>query len=100
MRLRRSASQSPSTVRWTSLHPRKEIGMLVNPRGVLVLSPLLALVAFPAISAVDTPTNVSETWGRVPLQFEEHRADEAVRYLARGPGYSLHLTSEEAVLML
>ena len=79
---------------------RKEIGMLVNPRGPLLLLPLLALFAVPTIAAADVPANVSETWGRVPLQFEENRADEAVRYLARGPGYSLYLESKDAVLVL
>src|SRR5512144_2860812 len=41
-------------------------------------------------------------YGMVPLSFERNRgqADPRVRYLARGGGYSLFLTSSEAVLSL
>ena len=76
--------------------------MLVKLRGLLLVLPLLTPMALPAISAAETPANLSETYGKVPLQFEENRAqaDEAVRFLAHGPGYSLYLTSKDAVLVL
>ena len=76
--------------------------MLVKLRGLLLVLPMLTPMALPAISAAETPANLSETYGKVPLQFEENRAqaDEAVRFLAHGPGYSLYLTSKDAVLVL
>ena len=41
-------------------------------------------------------------YGRLPLIFEENRGqtDSRVRYVARGPGYTLFLTSTEAVVRL
>lgn len=44
----------------------------------------------------------AETWGKLPLSFEENRGqtDARVRYLARGPGYTLFLTADETVLSL
>jgi len=98
--VRKRASQSPSTFTPTHLYSWKEIGMLVNLRGSLVLLPLLALFACPASAAVDARAKVGETWGSVPLQFEENRAGESVRFLAHGPGYSVHLTSTDAALVL
>ena len=76
--------------------------MLVNPRGLLRVLPLLTPIALPAISAAETPANLRATYGKVPLQFEENRAqpDKAVRFLAHGPGYNLYLTSKDAVLVL
>jgi hypothetical protein len=43
-----------------------------------------------------------ERWGLRPLAFEENRGqtDKRVRFLARGSGYKLFLTSTEAVLVL
>jgi hypothetical protein len=43
-----------------------------------------------------------EPYGKLPLQFEANQgqADEAVRFLSRGSGYSLYLTAGEAVLVL
>jgi hypothetical protein len=45
---------------------------------------------------------VNEAYGKLPLSFEANRGqtDAQVRFLARGSGYSLFLTSEEAVLIL
>ena len=42
------------------------------------------------------------SYGTLPLSFEVNRgqSDERVRFLARGPGYNLFLTSAEAVLSL
>src|SRR6266850_4980842 len=44
----------------------------------------------------------SETYGRLQLHFEANRGQthDEVRFLARGPGYSLYLTAGEAVLVL
>jgi hypothetical protein len=43
-----------------------------------------------------------EAYGRVPIAFEPNRgqADPAVQYLARGSGYTVLLTADEAVLAL
>src|SRR4029077_14169139 len=55
--------------------------------------------ALPALAATDA--RVSETYGKLPLQFEANRgqAHKDVRFLSRGPGYSLYLTAGEAVLV-
>ncbi|MGH7372580.1 MAG: SBBP repeat-containing protein, partial [Candidatus Methylomirabilales bacterium] len=47
-----------------------------------------------------TRTRISEAYGKLPLSFEVNRGqtDEQVRFLARGPGYTLFLTPTEAVL--
>jgi beta-propeller repeat-containing protein len=60
----------------------------------------LANLAAPAIAA--TAAHVSESYGKLPLQFEENRGqtDMAVRFLSHGAGYSLYLTAGEAVLVL
>src|SRR5882724_2603372 len=68
----------------------------------LVLFPLLAGIAWPAGAATDPRVNVSESYGKLPLQFEANRGqtDKQVHFLSRGAGYSLYLTSSEAVLVL
>ena len=45
---------------------------------------------------------VPDTYGRLPLTFEENRGqtDARVKFLSRGNGYALFLTSTEAVLKL
>jgi hypothetical protein len=47
-------------------------------------------------------TALLETYGKLPLSFEANagQADPRVKFLARGRGYTLFLTSTEAVLML
>ncbi|MFC1981423.1 SBBP repeat-containing protein [Chloroflexota bacterium] len=49
-----------------------------------------------------TKAQVSETYGQLPLSFEANQgqADDQVRFLSRGNGYNLFLTSSEAVLTL
>ena len=77
--------------------------MLIQSRSALLFLPSLALAMLPTISAADAPQkSVSATYGNVPLQFEENRAqaDEAVRFTAHGPGYTLFLTPQETVLVL
>ena len=43
-----------------------------------------------------------EAYGKLPLSFEinEGQTDSRVKFLSRGSGYSLFLTSNEAVLTL
>ncbi|MBA3441432.1 MAG: SBBP repeat-containing protein [Pyrinomonadaceae bacterium] len=52
----------------------------------------------------DEPTQarMSEAYGKLPLSFEANygQTDSQVKFLARGPGYKLFLTSTEAVLAL
>jgi Beta-propeller repeat len=69
-------------------------------RRMLVLLPFLVGFAFPAAAAAEAC--VSEAYGTLPLHFEENRGQthEDVRFLARGPGYSLFLTATDAVLTL
>src|SRR5436190_4883214 len=69
-------------------------------RRMLVLFPLLVGFACPATAAAEA--RVSETYGKLPLHFEANQGQthQDVRFLARGPGYSLYLTAGEAVLVL
>jgi len=50
----------------------------------------------------DAKTRVSQTYGKLPLGFEANvgQADPHVKFLSRGNGYALFLTSTEAVLQL
>ena len=61
---------------------------------------LLASFGLPAAAATDA--RVSESYGKLPLQFEANRGQthKDVRFLSRGPGYSLYLTEGEALLVL
>src|SRR5260370_11133478 len=45
---------------------------------------------------------VMESYGKLPLSFEANQGqtDQRVRFLSRGPGYSLFLTGDSAVLSL
>src|SRR6267378_3780318 len=69
-------------------------------RGMLVLVPFLVGFACPATAAPEA--RVSETYGKLPLHFEANQGQthQDVRFLARGSGYSLFLTADEAVLVL
>src|SRR2546427_8518110 len=73
----------------------------LNPsRTLLVLFSFPLGFALPVVAAADA--RVSESYGRLPLQFEQNQGqtDKSVRFLARGPGYGLYLTGNEAVLAL
>lgn len=75
---------------------------------------LLISPATPATAAVDPGTapvvidvtsrqsQLTTAYGQLPLQFEANRGqtDERVRFLARGSGYALFLTSTEVVFRL
>src|SRR5207253_2849032 len=56
----------------------------------------------PASSAEATQARLAESYGKVPLSFEANQGqtDPRVRFLSRGSGYTLFLTSDEAVLAL
>src|SRR5579862_2593415 len=49
-----------------------------------------------------TPAHAQNVYARLPISFEENRGqtDGRVKFLARGSGYSLFLTSNAAVLKL
>ncbi len=46
--------------------------------------------------------HITDVFGRLPMRFERNdgQTDARVRFLARGPGYTLFLTPDEAVLAL
>lgn len=71
---------------------------------ILLLAPTLSSAA-----AADAVPNKAEdrsrlvkTYGRLPLSFEENhgQADSRVKFLSRGSGYGLSLTTDGAVLAL
>jgi hypothetical protein len=70
---------------------------LIAVRSSFLLFPFLVGFACAASDA-----RVSETYGRLPLHFEANQgqAHKDVRFLARGAGYGLYLTADEAVLVL
>ncbi|HZS08469.1 MAG TPA: SBBP repeat-containing protein [Blastocatellia bacterium] len=67
-----------------------------------------ATASMPAASGKSQPADsaararVIENYGRLPLSFEPNQgqADQSVKFLARGHGYTLGLTAGEAVLRL
>jgi beta-propeller repeat-containing protein len=84
-----------------------------------VCTSLILLTALGWIAARSKPQSVSETgyrssrhtsadprisaaYGRLPLHFEANhgQTDDQVEFLTRGPGYSMFLTPNEAVLVL
>jgi uncharacterized repeat protein (TIGR01451 family) len=54
------------------------------------------------MTPVATAARLQESYGRLPLSFEANQgqSEEQVRFLSRGPGYSLFLTANDAVLAL
>src|SRR5439155_9761015 len=80
---------------------RRKVVVFKNAsRRMFVLFPFVVGFACPAAAEADA--RVSEAYGKLPLHFEANRGQthEDVRFLARGPGYSLFLTPTEAVLTL
>src|SRR5437667_1768756 len=73
----------------------------VSSRWILILATFLAGSAS-TIKPVTATPRASEAYGRLPLHFEANQGQthQDVRFLARGPGYSLYLTAGEAVLVL
>jgi len=72
----------------------------IPSRKIFILFAFFAGFVLPAAAATDA--RLSESYGRLPLQFEANRGqtDKHVRFLSRGPGYSLYLTAGETVLVL
>jgi hypothetical protein len=90
----------------------RRLGVLVSwwSTALLCLLALLAMVAGrpprlapSANSAFRTPHSaLAVTYARLPLSFEANQGqtDESVKFVSRGPGYTLFLTGSEAVLQL
>ena len=86
--------------------------MTTSPRYVTLLLALTvaAQAAFsgPAAPPASTPARIDQAtrarlsgvYGTLPLSFERNQgqSDDQVKFLSRGSGYSLFLTSTEAVL--
>jgi len=72
----------------------------IPSRSMLALFASILGFSLPAGAA--TNARVSESYGKLPLQFEANRGQthQDVRFLSRGAGYSLYLTAGEAVLLL
>src|SRR5882672_7855489 len=72
----------------------------LTPFHRMLVFTFLAGFALPAAAAADA--RLSESYGKLPLQFEANRGQthKAVRFLSRGAGYGLYLTEREAVLVL
>lgn len=78
-------------------------GFNVIMRSVLIVFLSLINATFAAANSDYTnKTRISENYGKIPLQFEANQGqtDEQVKFLSRGKGYSVYLTSKEAVLVL
>src|SRR5712692_2934662 len=73
---------------------------LIPSRGMFELFTFLLGLALSVPAAADA--RVSETYGKLPLHFEANQGQthKDVRFLSRGPGYSLYLTAGEAILVL
>ena len=73
-------------------------------RGGIAPSALLTIIFILAAPAQlrAHPSQFESAFGRLPLYFEENvgQSDARVRFLARGAGYSLFLTSDETVAVL
>ena len=79
---------------------------------VTIALTLLAATSFPSrarvatvaprVDASPSTLRVSRSYGKIPLSFEANRGqtDSAVKFVSRGPGYTLFLTPTEAVLAL
>jgi hypothetical protein len=75
------------------------------PVGLLALLTACAVARHPAVVAppgAGTHARIAREYGQLPLAFEinQGQSDARVRFLARGAGYSLFLTADEAVLAL
>jgi CSLREA domain-containing protein len=67
-----------------------------------VANPAPSLATDHASSAAAAHPSLVDLYGALPLSFEANagQTDEVVRFLSRGPGYTLFLTPDEAVLAL
>jgi hypothetical protein len=86
------------------------IGLLLMALGVLVVrvNSGITVHAAPADSgsavkpALVDQSKILESYGQLPLSFEPNagQTDSKVKFLSRGPGYTVFLTNDEAVLAL
>ncbi len=107
-------SSAISVVKRNKKHQRQGVVIMKKFVSRVVASLLLSLGCVssmasqsPSSLSFTTPagsvhSQSSNSYGRLPLRFEANRGqtDEQVRFLSRGPGYSLFLTPAEAVLSL
>jgi len=91
--------------------PAFPISQPFRARSLLLRRPLFSLLCTAllasTVSAAQAPrlpdqATVARNYGRLPLRFEANhgQSDPSVQFLARGTGYALYLTGEEAVLAL
>ena len=85
---------------------------ILVPAPMAGLEDLVAVAQLAPSAAQDAPSDMPSPivagafhqrgYGQLPMRFEPNQGqtDAAVQYLARGPGYQLFLTAEEAVLVL
>ena len=76
--------------------PADQIGLMASPG---IVENTSAILAKPDQIA---QLQVSQTYGKLPLSFEANQGqtDSQVKYFSRGKGYTLFLTTTEAVLAL
>ncbi|MFZ4790144.1 MAG: SBBP repeat-containing protein [Candidatus Competibacteraceae bacterium] len=79
------------------------IGILAAEKAVVPQPSAVVSLTLPATAPADDPKALTNTiYGKLPLIFEANRGqtDAQVRFLSRGPGYTLFLTPNEAVFNL
>ncbi|MBZ4192951.1 MAG: SBBP repeat-containing protein [Candidatus Contendobacter sp.] len=79
------------------------IGILAAEKAVVPQPSAVVSLTLPATAPADDPKALTNTiYGKLPLIFEANRGqtDAQVRFLSRGPGYTLFLTANEAVFNL
>ena len=85
------------------LHPASHI-QLGDTRSIAPVFSGAANVSAPLVANAEQSSRarVAATYGKLPLSFElnQGQSDRQVRFMSRGSGYSLFLTSTEAVLAL
>jgi hypothetical protein len=79
--------------------------LLQKSGGRVVIPPISHSAILPSSTGIDEEarrTQISETYGKLPLSFEENRGqvDAKVKFLSRGRGYNLFLSPTEAVFAL
>ena len=74
----------------------------MKPFRACALLPAALLLGAAARTEPALPPRVVDSYGKLPLSFEANRGQTApqVKFLARGPGYTLFLTPDAAVLSL
>jgi hypothetical protein len=98
---------------YLNISPAPDFSKFSAKKSPISLQLAIGLIAFTILNASDSPASVTQpeatqkallirSFGKRPLSFEANRGqtDPTVRFLSRGQGYSLFLTSSEAVLTL